>query len=167
MALVVNFFENSFEVYAGDCEMKMGQILSVDDNNKIVVYSGKGEIIGIAGDNRYCFARATETKRTGWSNLLGDPISKQDYDDERVTVFYGGGSFATDQFEKDVLKSNVDCLLYASSNGRLQSTERGRPIAILTKEAKPFLSGIPGEGPEKYLTGDNGCMYIQFMLFGK
>ncbi|MEI6421885.1 MAG: hypothetical protein WCP55_06670 [Lentisphaerota bacterium] len=129
--------------------------------------NGVGSIaLGIAGDTKSTSASAMPGVYTDWQNRVNDG-----YDETKasglMTVYENGGEFATDQFANDVLVALTGTYLYGSSAGKLQSTPTAKdPIAVLTRVAGPYPSGVPGTdiNGDMALKGDQNNQYIEFKL---
>ena len=106
-----------------------------------------------------------------WQNRASDQFSETTAS-RKMTVYHGGGEFATDQFEDDVETADIGDPLYASDNGKFKATpDSAQIVARLTRAAGPYPSGVPGtdlngdmalrgQGPDT----DNPNMYIELKL---
>ncbi len=165
MALVEKFFVVASEHPIGTTDIKEGQVVKLNSSRLIVPFDGSGVVLGIAGDTKSTSASAMPGVASGWQNRVTDGFDETKAS-SLMTVYESGGEFATDQFEDDVLTALVGVNLYASSNGLLQAASSGSAIAVLTKAAGPYISGIPGTdiNGDMALTGEHSNQYIEFKL---
>jgi len=165
MALIPKFFVVSTELPVGATAIDMGMLVKVDTSGDIVPYNGSGTVLGLAGDTLSTSASAMPGIYSGWQNRVTDSFNETAAS-AKMTVYYGGGEFATDQFESDVLTADTGVSLYGSSNGLLQASVSGSAIAILTKAAGPYPSGVPGVdvNGDMALKGANTNQYIEIKL---
>lgn len=165
MALIPKFFVVSTEHPVGSSNIKMGQLVKINSSREIIPFDGSGTVLGIAGDTKSTSASAMPGVYSGWQNRVSDSFDETAASG-LMTVYHGGGEFATDQFEADVLNADVGDPLYASTDGTLQASVSGNPVAILTLGADSYPSGVPGVdiNGDMALKGDNGNKYIEFKL---
>lgn len=165
MALIEKFFVIAAEHPVGSTAIKEGQLVILNSSQEIVPYAGSGTVLGVAGDTKSTSASAMPGVYTGWQNRVTDSFDETGAS-ALMTVYHGGGEFATDQFEEDVLTADVGVSLYASTNGKLQAASSGSAVAILTKAAGYYVSGVPGVdiNGDMALRGDNSNKYIEFKL---
>lgn len=168
MALVEKFFVVASEHPIGSSNIKEGQIVMLNNARQIVPFDDASASIalGIAGDTKSTSASAMPGIYTGWQNRVNDSFDETAASG-LMTVYESGGEFATDQYEDDVLVAVTGTYLYASSNGKLQSTPTAKnPIAVLTRVAGPYPSGVPGIdiGGDMALRGEHDNQYIEFKL---
>jgi len=165
MALVEKFFVVASEHPIGSTDIKEGQLVKLNSSQEIVPYDGSGVILGVAGDTKSSSASAMPGIYSGWQNRVPDSFNETAASG-LMTVYHGGGEFATDQFETDVLTATVGANLYGSVNGKLQAAAAGIAVAVLTKAAGPYPSGVPGVdvNGDMALKGDNSDRYIEFKL---
>jgi len=165
MALVEKFFVVASEHPMGDTATKEGQLVKLDSAGDIVPFDGSGTVLGVAGDTKSTSASSMPGVYPGWQNRANDSFDETAASD-LMTVYHGGGEFATDQFETDVLTAVPGASLYASVNGKLQSTPSGTAVAVLTRAAGAYPSGVPGVdiNGDMALRGENSNQYIEFKL---
>jgi hypothetical protein len=173
MALIEKFFVVASEHPVGASGIKEGQIVMLNNSREIVPFNDAGSsiVLGVAGDTKATGASAMPGVYAGWQNRVNDSFNETAASD-LMTVYHGGGEFATDQFEEDVLLALSGTYLYASSGGKLQSTATAKnPIAVLTRVAGPYPSGVPGIdvndrefSGEQALKGEHNNQYIEFKL---
>jgi len=165
MALIEKFFVIASEHPVGDDAIKEGQIVKLDSSQEIVLYDGSGVALGVAGDTKSTSASAMPGVYAGWQNRVNDSFDETSASG-MMTVYHGGGEFGTDQFETDVLTADVGVSLYASTSGKLQAASSGTAVAVLTKAAGSYPSGVPGTdiNGDMALAGENTNRYIEFKL---
>ena len=166
MALVEKFFVIASEHPIGDTDVKEGQLVKLNSSQEIIPYDGSGVVLGVAGDTKSSSASAMPGVYSGWQNRVPDMYDETDASN-LMTVYHGGGEFATDQFETDVLTATVGSFLYPSTNGLFQATDNSLGvIAVLTRAAGSYPSGVPGVdiNGDMALRGDNSNRYIEFKL---
>ena len=165
MALVEKFFVIASEHPVGSTDINEGQLVVLNSSQEIIPYAGTGVVLGVAGDTKSSSASAMPGIASGWQNRVTDSFNETAAS-ALMTVYHGGGEFATDQFETDVLTATVGGSLYGSANGKLQATISGNAVAILTKAAGAYPSGVPGTdvNGDMALTGDNSNQYIEYKL---
>jgi len=165
MALVEKFFVVASEHPVGSTAIKEGQLVVLNSSQEIIPYAGSGTVLGVAGDTKSSSASAMPGIYSGWQNRVNDSFDETAASG-LMTVYHGGGEFATDQFETDVLSASVGASLYASSNGMFQAASSGSAVAVLTKAAGSYPSGVPGTdiNGDMALRGDNSNTYIEFKL---
>jgi hypothetical protein len=165
MALIEKFMVVASEHPIGSTDVKEGQLVTLNSSQEIIPYAGSGVILGIAGDTKSSSASALPGVATGWQNRVSDSFDETDASD-LMTVYHGGGEFATDQFDADVLTGTVGAYLYGSSAGVLQAASSGTAVAVLVKAAGSYPSGVPGVdiNGDIALGGENTNQYIEFKL---
>lgn len=171
MALVEKFFVIASEhpIASDESAIKEGQLVKMNTSGTIELYDGSGTVLGIAGDTNSSTASSMPGVYNGWQNRVSDSFNETKASG-LMTVYHGGGEFATDQFDADVLTADPGAPLYAKSTGVLKATDSGSEvaIAILTKAAGAYPSGVPGVDVASYndiaLQGDNSNQYIEFKL---
>jgi len=170
MALIEKFYVVASEHPVGSTTIKEGQLVVLNSSREIIPYAGSGTVLGIAGDSKQTSASYMPGVYDGWQNRVTDGMNETGASG-LMTVYHGGGEFATDQFETDVLAANAGDPLYASTSGRLQATSSGSAVAVLTKAAGSYPSGVPGTdiNGDMALLGDQSNtgylnQYIEFKL---
>ena len=165
MALIEKFFVIAAEHPMGDTNIKEGQLVTLNSSREIIPYAGSGIVLGIAGDTKSTSASAMPGVYTGWQNRVSDGFNETGASG-LMTVYHGGGEFATDQFEDDVLTAAVGDPLYGSTDGKLQAGISGNILAVLTRAAGHYISGVPGVdiNGDMALKGEQEDRYIEFKL---
>lgn len=165
MALVEKFHVVASDHSIGTTEIKEGQLVKLDTDGTATPYDGSGVVLGIAGDTKSDSASSMPGVYPGWQNRASD-MYDETAASRQLTVYHSGGEFATDQFETDVESANVGVALYASSNGKLQAASSGNAVAVLTRAAGLYPSGVPGTdiNGDQALRGENSNQYIEFKL---
>ena len=167
MALVEIFHVVASNHTVGSTDIKEGQIVKLNSAGEIVpVDAGATDVIlGVAGDTKSSSASAMPGVYPGWQNRASDSFDETSASG-KMTVYEAGGEFATDQFESDLSSATVGAYLYASDNGKLQAAAQGSAIAVLTRAAGAYPSGVPGTyiNGDLALRGDNDNQYIEFKL---
>lgn len=81
----------------------------------------------------------------------------------KVTVYYSGGEFATNQYEAGAAVSLPGDPLYVSTNSKLQAapSTSAQIVARLTKVADAYESGVPGIDVRGSMTLGN---YLEFKM---
>lgn len=145
-----------------------GQVVSLNSSGQVVLQSTTNKVpYGIAGDTK-------STSSSGMPGVTGDFQNRaSDYFDEtkasgKMTVYHGGGEFATDQFQTNVASAAVGAALYGY-NGKLDTNDghsSGVIVARLIKADGSYPSGVPGVdiNGDQALSGDNSNTYIEFKL---
>jgi hypothetical protein len=143
----------------------MGQLVTLNGSQEIIPYAGSGIVLGIAGDAQSTSASSMPGIYDGWQNRVTDSFNETAASG-LMTVYHGGGEFATDQFETDVLSALTGAALYGSATGKLQAASSGSAVAVLTKAAGSYPSGVPGVdiNGDMALKGANNNQYIEFKL---
>lgn len=170
MALVEKYFVVAAVHPMGETAVKEGQVVKMNDAQEIVPFNGSGVVFGIAGDTKSTTGSQLPGVYAGWENRVTDKYDETAAS-KAITVYHNGGEFATDQFEDDVLDAVTGVNLYASAGGKLQAGASGSAIAVLTKAAGPYPSGVPGIdiqggqfGGDMALKGEQNNQYIEFKL---
>ena len=165
MALIEKYHVVASGHTVGADDIKEGQFVSLNASGEVVLSDGTGVTLGVAGDTKSDSASAMPGVTGKWQNRVSD------YFDETlasgmITVYHGGGEFATDQFEADVEAADPGVKLYVSANGKLQVASNGDAVATLTRAAGVYPSGVPGTdiNGDLALAGENSNQYIEFQL---
>ena len=130
-----------------------------------------GRVLGIAGDTNSTSASSMPGVSSGWQNRVSDSFNETRAS-AKITVYYGGGEFATDQYSNTPTTLNsavVGHYLKANTAGKIiyDSTARtADSLGILTRAAGTYPSGVPGTdiNGDSALGGDNTNTYIEFKL---
>jgi hypothetical protein len=165
MALVEKYIVVAATHPIGSSNITEGQLVKLNDSGEIVPFNGSGVVLGVAGDTKSQSASGMPGVDAGWQNRASDMYNETGASGE-MTVYSGGGEFATDQFESDVESALTGVKLYGSANGKLQATSSGDAVAVLTRAAGLYPSGVPGTdiNGDMALSGDNNNQYIEFKL---
>jgi len=131
--------------------------------------TGVGKTLGLCGDTKSSSASSMPGVGTGWTNRVSDY-----FDDTKasgkVTVYHGGGEFATDQFvDTSMDAADVGSYLKANTNGLLVTDGAAKTadsVAMLIQPAGPYPAGVPGTdiNQDAALSGDNTNQYIVIKL---
>lgn len=166
MALVEKYHVVAAVHPVGSTAIKEGQLVKLNTSGEIIpVAAGTDTVLGVAGDTKSTSASGMPGIYEGWQNRASDMYNETGAS-RSMTVYMAGGEFATDQFESDVEAANPGAKLYASANGKLTVTAVGSVVAILTRAAGAYPSGVPGTdiNGDQALRGDNTNQYIEFKL---
>jgi len=167
MGLVEKYHVVASKHPMGSSDIEEGQLVKLNSSQEIVPYDQSGTVIGVAGDTKSSTASGLPGIASGWTNRVSDRnLYDETYASSQMTVYHSGGEFATDQFETDVASAAVGASLYGSANGKLQAAVNGNVIAILTRAAGAYPSGVPGVdiNGDIALAGDNTNQWIEFKL---
>lgn len=168
MALIPKFFvvATEYPIASDETAIKMGQLVQMNTAGTVELGTS-GVILGLAGDTNSSTAASMPGVYDGWQNRVSDSFNETKASG-LMTVYTNGGEFATDMFEDDVLTADLGAYLYASASGNLQAGISGTPIAVLTRAAGPYPSGVPGVDVPSYndmaLKGEQDNQYIEFKL---
>ena len=128
------------------------------------------QVIGLAGDTKSTTASSMPGVGTGWQNRVSDGFNETKAS-AKLTVYHGGGEFATDQFVDTTMDAaHVGWFLKASeATGTLTldaATKSTSSIAQLMQPAGAYPSGVPGTdiNQDAALSGDNTNQYIVVKL---
>lgn len=165
MALVEKYIVVAATHPVGDTDVVEGQLVKLNTSGEVVAYDGSGVVLGVAGDTKSSSASGMPGVSGSWQNRASDMFNETGASSQ-MTVYSGGGEFATDQFETDVESANPGSKLYASVNGKLKAAVDGDAVALLTRAAGLYPSGVPGTdiNGDLALGGDNSNQYIEFKL---
>jgi len=179
MALVeiYHVVADGYPVDSDSLEIKEGMLVRLTSAGIRRVTTGDDAfVLGVAGDTKSTTASAMPGVYTGWQNRASD------YFDEtkasgKMTVYHGGGTFATDQFvDTNMTAANLGhyliadettgTLKYGGANMGTLYTADTPPLAQLTGAAGSYPSGIPGVdiNGDMALKGDNTNQYIVYKL---
>jgi hypothetical protein len=179
MALIEKFHVVASHHPVGASAIIEGQLVKIDSSGDIVPHAGSGTVLGVAGDTKSTdtvgLPGAADSVVIGAVNTTQDTVNRvsdlyggrdETGASGRMTVYHGGGEFATDQFETDVTSAAVGDLLYGSTGSKLQAASLGDAVAVLTRAAGAYESGVPGVdiNGDIALGGDNSNQYIEFKL---
>ena len=148
-------------------EIKEGMCVALNGAAGVrrVTTNDQKRVYGIAGDSYSQTASYMPGVQTGWQNRVSDG-----YDETKasgkMTVYHSGGEFATDMFvNTNMGAAYVNQYLKADeATGKLaldQAVKTMNSIAMLTRAAGPYPSGVPGTD----VNGDISLgTYIEFKL---
>lgn len=129
--------------------------------------TGINRVLGVAGDGT---SSSLPGAASGWENRVSDSGNETSASG-KVTVYHGGGEFATDQFvDTDMDATKVGHFLKADvSTGKLAydgASKTNDSVAVLTRAAGAYPSGVPGTdlNGDVALGGENTNQYIEFKL---
>ena len=146
---------NEFPVDPATNTIKEGMLIALTSAGARRVTTGDAlVVVGIAGDTKSTTASAMPGIYPGWQNRASD------YFDEtgasaKITVYHGGGAFATDQYVAGNLDATkigyyliadetTGCLKYGGNNLHTLANAGTPAVAQLTGAAGAFPSGVPG-----------------------
>jgi hypothetical protein len=133
--------------------------------------TGIGNVLGLCGDtkNTHTSESSMPGVGTGFTNRVSDY-----FDDTKasakLTVYHGGGEFATDQFvDTNMDDAYVGYYLKATTGGLLEidgDAKTANSVAMLLKPAGAYPSGVPGTdiNQDSALGGENNNQYIVIKL---
>lgn len=144
---------------------------------KRVVTADINRVLGISADNSQTTASSMPGVADGWQNRVSDGFDETKAS-AKITVYHSGGEFATDQFvDTNMEDANIGNILVASTGALLSNANSyanvstcivaGRqPVAMLTKAAGYYPSGVPGIdlNGDMALGGENTNQYIEIKL---
>jgi len=178
MALVEIFHvvanEYALDVTSTPPDIKEGMFVAFNAANgirRVDAVTGITRVVGIAGDTKSSSASAMPGVYPGWQNRVSDSFDETKAS-AKLTVYSGGGAFATDQY---VSGGNIDAahvgdyLKVAVGTGTLEydGTSKGvNTVAQLTGAPGVYPSGVPGTdiNGDMALKGDNSNQYIVIKL---
>lgn len=165
MALVEIFHVVAANHDIGSTAIDEGQLVKLDATGAAVPFDGSGVIIGVAGDTKSTVDSAMPGVAAGWQNRASDYFNETGAS-RKLTVYMAGGQFATDKFAAAVEAATPGTKLYGDANGLLNTAVLGDAVAVLTKAAGAYPSGVPGTdiNGDIALSGDNTNQYIEFKL---
>jgi hypothetical protein len=147
--------------------VKQGTLDAVTSTTPVIPY-------GIAGDTKSTTAASMPGIAMGNTNATGGSWQNRvsDYFDEtkasgKMTVYHGGGEFATDQFHSNVAALTPISALYAYCGLLDTATAQSDVVvAYLTQADGAYPSGVPGTDVtgDMAVSGDNSNTYIEFKL---
>jgi len=153
-----------------DINEGMGIALNGAVGARRVTTGDDGKVFGLAGDTKSASASSMPGVADGWQNRVSDG-----YDETKasgkITVYHGGGEFATDQF----VDTNMDAtkvgyfLKIDETTGTLTldgAAKTADSVAMLIQAAGAYPSGVPGTdiNQDAALSGDNTNQYIVIKL---
>jgi len=174
MALIPKFHvvAAQADVDPASLDIKMGMCVALNGAVGVrrVTTGDQKRVYGIAGDTFSTTASAMPGIADGWQNRVSDGFDETKASG-KMTVYHSGGEFATDQFvDTNMTSAYVGYYLKADeSTGKMAidgDTKTANSIAILTRAAGTYPSGVPGVdlNGDMALGGDNDNQYIEFKL---
>jgi hypothetical protein len=153
-----------------DIKEGMGVALNGIAGARRVTTGDDGKVFGLAGDTHSTSASSMPGVSTGWQNRVSDGYDETKAS-AKLTVYHGGGEFATDQF----VDTNMDAahvgqyLKVSESTGTLTldgAAKTADSVAMLMQPAGAYPSGVPGTdiNQDAELGGDNSNQYIVVKL---
>src|SRR5210317_1869865 len=92
-----------------------GQVVSLDSSGEVVLQSTTDSVpYGIAGDTKSTSASSMPGIASGYQNRVSDYFDETSASG-KMTVYYSGGEFATDQFATNVASATPYTALYANA----------------------------------------------------
>jgi hypothetical protein len=178
MALVEIFHvvagEYTLDITTGAQEIKEGMLVAFNGPNgvrRVDATTGITRVLGIAGDTKSTSASAMPGVYPGWQNRVSDSFDETKAS-AKITVYSGGGAFATDQYLAggnidaahvgDYLKANTNGVLVYDSTSKTSDT-----VAQLTGAPGVYPSGVPGtdiNGDMALKSGQTDNAYIVIKL---
>lgn len=179
-----------YDVDPSSAEIKEGMLVALGGANGVRRVKEVGDnlkVLGVAGDAFGGTSSSMPGVGTGYISG-GNEVSFQnrvsDYFDEtkasgKITVYFGGGEFATDQYvdgadigdaanQGAFLVANLatGTLAYGGAEALQLNAAHTPPVAMLTKAAGTYPSGVPGIdlNGDQALGGANSSNYIEFKL---
>ena len=163
---------------ADDQTIREGMCVNLNANSQIELANVAGErCIGIAGDNTVLSGSATNLAtpyssqltlgaggaNQSWTqNRVSDLAGNETIASDKITVYNGGGKFATDQYASTITTWTPMAPLYADANGQLTTAAgAGNVVGVLTQGPAAYPSGVPGTDVQGSISlGD----FITFVL---
>jgi hypothetical protein len=180
MALVEKYHvvASVYDVDSSTLDIKEGMFVALTANGVRRVTTGDdGKVLGVAGDTKSDSASAMPGVGTGYisgGNTVNFQNRVSDYFDEtkasgRITIYSGGGEFATDQWTTVVAGDIGKFLKVDEATGTLTldgTAKTADTVAMLTGAPGSYPSGVPGVdiNGDIALGGDNSNQYIEFKL---
>ena len=166
-----------YPVHAGE-EIIEGMWVKLNSDGEAILADGSStEIcIGVAGDTKTATTKVgiptmnpshgfSPDGLTGTTTQFVNRVSDQ-YDETKasgkITVYMSGGEFATNQYETDVASMDPSApALYVSNLAKLTGTpsNSAQIVAMLTKSAGVFESGVPGIDVRGSMSLGNYCEF--------
>lgn len=181
MALIERYhvIATIFDVDPSTAEIKEGQFVFLTANGVRRVDAtalAVSQVLGVAGDSKS--TSSSYMPGVGTAYVSGGGTVKfqnraSDYFDEtkasgKITVYNGGGQFATDQWT-GLVAGDLGKYLKVNTSGVLvlDGTTKGTDtVAMLVGAPGSYPSGVPGVdiGGDMALGGENSNQYVEFKL---
>jgi len=146
---------------ADDQTIREGMCVNLNANSQIELANVAGErCIGIAGDSTALSANASNlstpyssnltlgangANRSWTQNRVSDLAGNETLASNMITVYNGGGKFATDQYSATITTWTPMAPLYTDANGQLSTTAGANvQVGVLTQGPSAYPSGVPG-----------------------
>lgn len=175
MAIIPLYYviAGSYDVDAtATTDIKEGMCVALNQNlgvRRVDGTTGIGKVLGLCGDTKSTSASSMPGVGTGFTNRVSDYFDDTK-SSAKLTVYHGGGEFATDQFvDTNMDDAHVGYYLKATTGGLLAidgAAKTADSVAMLLKPAGAYPSGVPGTdiNQDSALGGDNTNQYIVIKL---
>ena len=174
MAIIPLYYlvASSVDVDPDTLDVKEGACIALNGaaGARRVTTGDDGKVFGLAGDTKSTSASSMPGIASGWQNRVSDGFNETKASG-KITVYHGGGEFATDQFvDTNMDAAHVGYYLKASeSTGTLTldgAAKTADSVAMLVQPAGAYPSGVPGTdiNQDAELGGDNSNQYIVVKL---
>jgi hypothetical protein len=175
MAIIPLYFQfaSSVDIDPLTTDIKEGMCVAlngVSGARRVEKAGDDAKVFGLAGDTKSTTASSMPGVADGWQNRVSDGFNETKAS-AKLTVYHGGGEFATDQFvDANVAAANVGHYFKASTaTGTLTwqgATRTVESVAMLMQPAGAYPSGVPGTdiNQDAALGGDNTNQYIVIKL---
>jgi len=171
MAIIPLYYviAGSYDVDPDTTDIKEGMCVALNGAagvRRVDSTTGVTKTLGLSGDTKSSSASSMPGVGSGWTNRVSDG-----YNDTKasgkITVYHGGGEFATDQFVDPM--TVVGSFLTVNTDGVLAyegTVKTVNSVAMLTQAAGPYPAGVPGTdiNQDSALGGDNANEYIVIKL---
>ena len=183
MALIERYYviAASYDVDPSSLTIKEGMLVRLNSTAGVrrVTTGDDGNVLGVAGDSNSTSACYMPGIGTGYmsqgtvafQNRVSDGFNETRASG-KITVYYGGGEFYTDQFTQDgnLTNANVGRYLKADeTTGRFiydAADKTANSVAVLLSAPAAIESGVPGTdvNGSTSVGGENTNTYILFKL---
>ena len=163
----------SYDVDPGSLVIKEGMLVRLNGTAGVrrATTGDAGNILGIAGDSTDTAASHMPGVDPGWQNRVSDGYNETKASG-KISVYYAGGEFQTDQFTDDgnLVAANVGKYLKCDeSTGRFiydDAAVTANSVAQLLSVPGAVESGVPGTdvNGSTALGGENSNEYILVQL---
>jgi hypothetical protein len=174
MAIIPLYFQfaSSVDIDPLTLDIKEGMCVALNgvSGARRVTTADAKRVFGLAGDTKSTTASSMPGVGDGWQNRVSDGFNETKAS-AKLTVYHGGGEFATDQFvDTNMTAAYVGYYLKADeTTGTLTidgNAKTADSIAMLMQPAGAYPSGVPGTdiNQDAALGGDNTNEYIVIKL---
>jgi len=174
MAIIPLYYviAGSYDVDPDTTDIKEGMCVALNGAagvRRVDGTTGIGKTLGLSGDTKSSSASSMPGVGTGWTNRVSDSFNDTKASG-KITVYHGGGEFATDQFvDTNMTAAYVGYYLKATTAGLLTidgTAKTADSVAMLLQAAGPYPAGTPGTdiNQDAALSGDNTNEYIVIKL---